>query len=79
MKAMKCVTLLLCFSLCVPERTTETTQTTDSPAPSYDPACPPTKELTLGICGKECKQDSNCDGDMKCCPDMCGQKSCTKI
>ncbi|XP_069809664.1 waprin-Phi2-like [Dendropsophus ebraccatus] len=61
---MKCVPLLLLVCVCVRRRTAAAQSTEDG---------------ELGICGKSCERDEECTDDMKCCPNTCGEKSCTKI
>ncbi|XP_056405643.1 WAP four-disulfide core domain protein 2-like [Hyla sarda] len=74
MKPMRCIPLLLILALCVQRRAAQTT----APAAQHTGVCPQTEDIKLGICGNACDADEECADKMKCCPNNCGTKSCTK-
>uniref|UniRef100_F6ZFE9 Glutaredoxin-3 n=1 Tax=Xenopus tropicalis TaxID=8364 RepID=F6ZFE9_XENTR len=39
-------------------------------------SCPEVRDGTLGICGRECTEDTGCEQGWKCCPNTCGKFSC---
>ncbi|XP_062479777.1 waprin-Thr1-like isoform X3 [Pezoporus occidentalis] len=50
-----------------------------APANTEKPGtCPPVSPgiPMLGVCTNQCKSDSNCSGNQKCCRNGCGKVSC---
>ncbi|OCT85700.1 WAP four-disulfide core domain protein 2 [Xenopus laevis] len=71
MKIAACLFAALLVKLACTQESTNTTVTQrDKPG-----VCPDTN-LSLGICGKECKTDMDCGNNLKCCKTGCDGLQC---
>ncbi|KAE8575490.1 hypothetical protein XENTR_v10003852 [Xenopus tropicalis] len=68
MEALKYLTLVLLLAVFVERMEVQ--------AAGNATSCPEVRDGTLGICGRECTEDTGCEQGWKCCPNTCGKFSC---
>ncbi|OCT60534.1 waprin-Rha1-like [Xenopus laevis] len=68
MEALKYLTLFLLLAVFAERMEAQVAGNTTS--------CPEVRDGILGICGRECTAETDCEQGWKCCPNACGKFSC---